>query len=63
MLSKGSCNHRRKKVIIFPEGGAVESGREAKGDRGGLGEGATANGLGAWEGAEGGSTVWVVGKE
>ena len=37
------------------EAGAVEGGREAKGDRGGLGEGATMNGLGAGEGT-GGST-------
>ena len=31
-------------------------GREAKAERGGLGEGATVNGLEAWEVAEGGST-------
>ena len=41
----------------FPEVGEVEGAREAKGDRGGLGGGATVNGLGAWEVAEGGSTV------
>ena len=41
----------------FPEGGTVGSSREAKGDRGGLGGGATVNGLGAWEVAEVGSTV------
>ena len=40
----------------FPEAGAVEGGREAKGDRGGLGEGTTVNGLGTWEVEEGGST-------
>ena len=34
----------------------MEGGREAKGDRGGLGEGATVNGQGAWEVTEGGST-------
>ena len=38
-----------------PQAGAVEGGREAKGDRGGLGEGTTVNGLGTRE-VEGGST-------
>ena len=51
---QGACNHRRRKVRP-PEAGAVEGGREAKGDRGELGEGATMNGLGAGEGT-GGST-------
>ena len=32
----------------FPEGGTVEGSREAKGDRGGLGGGATVKGLEAW---------------
>ena len=38
--------------------GAVVGGREVKvkGERGGLAEGATVNGLGAWEVAEGRST-------
>ena len=39
----------------FPEAGAVEGGREAKGDRCGLGVGTTVNGLGAWEVTEGGT--------
>ena len=38
----------------FPEEGTVGGGREAKGDwDGGLGEGATVDGLGAWEDTEG----------
>ena len=52
VLSKGACNHRRRKVRR-PEAGAVEGGRDTKGDRGGLGEGATMNGLGAGKEQEG----------
>ena len=48
VLRKRSCNHRRRKIRRVSEGGAVQGGREAKGDRGGGLEGwATVDGLGA----------------